>query len=43
MDTEMEYYLGISPDKLNDRQWAEKWQQLMDIRKRESDGNLHFQ
>jgi len=31
----LEYYLGIDPSTLNDAQWAEKFAQLQDIRKKE--------
>lgn len=36
MDTMLEYYLHIDPSTLSDAQWAEKFMQLADIRKRES-------
>ena len=32
----LEYYLHIDPSTLTDRQWAEKFMQLADIRKRET-------
>ena len=35
IDTMLQYYLGIDPDTLDDHQWAEKFMQLADIRKRE--------
>jgi len=31
----MEYYLHIDPDTLTDEAWAQKFQQLADIRNRE--------
>lgn len=31
----LEYYLSINPSTLSDAEWAEKWAQLQDIRKRE--------
>ena len=34
--TMLEYYLGIRVDDLTDAEWAEKWQQLQDIRKKEA-------
>ena len=36
IDTLLEYYLHIDPTTLSDAQWAEKFMQLADIRKRES-------
>ena len=36
VDTMIEYYLHIDPHKLTDEQWAEKFAQIADIRKRES-------
>ncbi|WP_262601914.1 hypothetical protein [Kaistella daneshvariae] len=35
MDTMLEYYLGIDPEKLTDEEWAEKIAQLDDIRQKE--------
>lgn len=35
IDTMLEYYLHIAPSTLSDAQWAEKFMQLADIRKRE--------
>lgn len=35
MDTMLEYYLGIDPDKLNDEEWGEKIAQLNEIREKE--------
>lgn len=31
----LEYYLHIDPNKLTDEEWAEKFAQVADIRKRE--------
>lgn len=36
IDTMLEYYLHIDPSTLSDAQWAEKFMQLADIRKREA-------
>ena len=36
IDTMLEYYLHIDPSTLSDAQWAEKFMQIADIRKRES-------
>jgi len=36
INTMLEYYLGINPDTLTDNEWVEKYAQLKDIRKRES-------
>ena len=36
IDTMLEYYLHIDPSTLSDAQWAEKFMQLSDIRKREA-------
>ena len=38
MNTMLEYYLHINPGALNDEEWAEKINQLADIRKRENGG-----
>ena len=35
IDTMLEYYLHIDPSTLTDAEWAEKFMQLADIRKRE--------
>ena len=35
VDTMLEYYLHIDPSELTDEEWAEKFKQLADIRKRE--------
>lgn len=35
MDTMLEYYLGIDPEKLSDEEWGEKIAQLNDIRQKE--------
>ena len=35
VDTMLEYYLHIDPSKLTDEEWAEKFAQVADIRKRE--------
>ena len=35
VDTMMQYYLRIDPNSLDDTQWAEKFAQLIDIRKGE--------
>ena len=35
VDTMLEYYLHVDPSKLTDEEWAEKFKQLADIRKRE--------
>jgi len=35
VDTMIQYYLHINPDELTDEQWAEKFAQLMEIRKKE--------
>jgi hypothetical protein len=35
VDTLLEYHLGIDPSKLSDEEWALKFKQLQDIRKRE--------
>jgi len=36
MNTMLEYYLHIDPDKLSDHAWAQKVKQLEDIRKKEN-------
>jgi hypothetical protein len=35
MDTSLEYYLGINPASLSDKEWARKIALLTEIRKRE--------
>lgn len=35
IDTMLEYYLHIDPGVLSDEEWAEKFKQLGDIRRRE--------
>jgi len=32
----IQYYLHINPNELTDEEWAEKYAQLMEIRKKES-------
>jgi hypothetical protein len=39
INTEMQYYLHINTDDLTDEEWGEKYAQLNDIRKRESEAN----
>lgn len=39
VNTELEYYLGIDPQKLSDEEWGEKYAQLNDIRQREAEAN----
>ena len=39
IDTMLEYYLHIDPSTLSDDQWAEKFLQVVDIRKREANRN----
>ena len=36
IDTMLEYYLHIDPSTLSDDEWAEKFKQLGDIRRREA-------
>ena len=36
IDTMLEYYLHIDPSTLSDDDWAEKFKQLGDIRRREA-------
>lgn len=36
IDTMLEYYLHIDPSTLSDAQWAEKFMQISEIRKREA-------
>lgn len=38
IDTMLEYYLHIDPSSLTDAEWAEKFMQLGDIRRREAGG-----
>lgn len=38
IDTMLEYYLHIDPSTLTDEQWAEKFYQFCDIRRREAEG-----
>ncbi len=37
IDTMMEYYLSVDVDKLSDEEWAIKYKQLEQIRKKESE------
>ena len=39
INTMLEYYLHINPDKLTDEQWGEKFAQLNDIREKEAEAN----
>ena len=39
MNTLMQYHLGIDPDLLSDEAWAEKYEQLKDIREKEAKAN----
>lgn len=36
VDTLMQYHLNIEPSVLTDKQWAEKFKQLEDIRQKEA-------
>lgn len=36
MDTVMQYYLCIDPTQLSDEEWAEKYEQLKEIREKEA-------
>ncbi len=36
VDTMIQYYLHTDPGQLSDEQWAEKFAQIADIRKREN-------
>ena len=40
VDTMLQYYLGITnPEDLSDDEWANKFEQLKEIRKKEAEGN----